>query len=547
MITQCCYSFLKYAATLVLLLVLGGMARAQQPFVTIWKTDNPGIAPDNQIVIPAFGNNFNIEWQEIGHPTNSGSAIGNNITTLIFPNSGIYRVRISPGAGTFHRIAFANSGDCRKLLGIEQWGDVAWSSMELAFYGCANLSITSTDIPNLSNVTKANLMFASCAILNGPDNIDDWDMATVTNMSRMFKDATAFNQPIGNWSTAAVTDMSFMFSNARSFNQSIGGWNMEGVTNVYGMFYNNPSFNQPIGDWNTAMVTQMGSMFLNATAFNQPLGDWNTASVVNMNSMFENATAFNQPIGAWNTGAVLTTERMFMDAIAFNQPIGNWNTASIVNMRRMFQNATSFNQPIGSWNVSQVTQFVSTFRSATAFNQSIGDWTLSNVVNLTDMLDGCGIDCNNYSATLIGWSNNPSTRDSLWLQATAMQYGNNAISARNYLIDSKNWHITGDAPSGEDCSLPVSVGTMPQHIPDCTLFPNPATTQVSVTLPAFVGKRVQIQIITLQGLIIEQRQVDVWQDGPLSFDLNHYPDGMYWITVQPEGGKRQVKKLVVAQ
>lgn len=444
--------------------------------------------------------------------------------------------------------------------------------MERAFYGCANLSITATDLPDLSGVTNTDQMFESCTILNGPDNIGDWNMATVTTMKAMFKEAIAFNQPIGNWNTAAVTNMNRLFSDARSFNQPIGdwntaavvdmgsmfedatafnqpigSWNTSAVTNMYGMFSRSSAFNQPIGDWNTAAVTLMGFMFSEARSFNQPIGDWNTAAVVNMSSMFSGATAFNQPIGGWNTSAVNLMDRMFFDARSFNQPIGDWNTAAVTNMMRMFQYTTAFNQPIGHWDVSQVRYLNSTFLNATAFNQSIGHWTLRNVVNMAGMLDNSGIDCGNYSATLIGWSDNPDTLDSLWLHATGMQYGTNAVSARNHLLNSKFWYITGDAASGEDCSLPVSVSTPLDPADAYTLFPNPATTQVSVDVPAFAGKSVLMQVITPQGVVVEQRHLEAWQPEPLAFDLSHYPSGIYWVAVQTDGQARLVKKLVVAR
>ena len=48
----------------------------------------------------------------------------------------------------------------------------------------------------------------------------NFDTRNVTDMSDMFYDARAFNQPL-NFDTRNVTDMSYMFYDARAFNQVV--------------------------------------------------------------------------------------------------------------------------------------------------------------------------------------------------------------------------------------------------------------------------------------------------------------------------------------
>ena len=173
------------------------------------------------------------------------------------------------------------------------------------------------------------------------------DTSMITNMSRMFEGAEAFNQPIGNWDVSKVTDMSGMFWSARAFNQPIGNWNVSKVTDMHLMFFYASAFNQPIGNWNTSNVTNMSGMFKFTDAFNQPIGDWDVSNVTDMSSMFHYAKAFNQPIGNWDVSNVTDMSRMFDCAEAFNQPIGNWDVSNVTDMHWMFKDASAFNQPIG--------------------------------------------------------------------------------------------------------------------------------------------------------------------------------------------------------
>jgi surface protein len=267
-------------------------------FITTWKTDNPGKSNRNQIIIPTIGDgyNYDVDW---GDGTSTTGLIGNAIHN--YSTVGTYTIKIK---GDFPRISFSRNfgkSDAQKLLSIEQWGDIKWTSMAGAFAGCANLVGNARDIPDLSKVE---------------------------NMEYMFLGAKNFNQNIGNWNVRNVTNMLCIFGAMDSFNQDIGNWNVGRVTNMVGAFFGASSFNQDLKNWNVSNVKDMNRMFFKATSFNQNIGKWNVSGVINMSNMFANDSAFNQDISRWNVSNVVIMDSMFYKAISFNQDLESWDVDS---------------------------------------------------------------------------------------------------------------------------------------------------------------------------------------------------------------------------
>ena len=385
-------------------------------FVTTWEVAAGSLG----ITIPTNGDftySYTVDW---GDGTDTTTHTGDASHT--YTAAGIYTVSI---AGTFPSIYFNYSGDRRKINTIKQWGDNPWKSMNLAFYGCENLTIEATaGNPDLSNVTDMSLMFAGADAFNqalgGWDvsNVTDmsfmfafatafnqvlsgWDVSNVTNMSAMFYFATAFNQALGGWDVSNVTNMSEMFRVADAFNQDIGGWDVSNVTDMERMFYGATAFNQDLGGWDVSNVTDMSAMFSGADAFNQDLGGWDVSNVTDMGSMFSGADAFNQPLNGWGgkTSNVTHMGSMFSGADAFNQPLSGWDVSNVTNMRYMFSGADAFNQVLSGWDVSNVTNMRYMFNRADAFNQPLGGWDVSNVTNMSHMFDGATA----FNQVLSGW------------------------------------------------------------------------------------------------------------------------------------------------
>lgn len=171
-----------------------------KPFITTWKTDNPGTSATNQIAIPTYADytyNYSIYWEDVSNAATHGTITeikGNK--TITFPKAGTYRVEIS---GDFPSIFFSDEGDKSKILTVSQWGDVAWESMNNAFAGCENLTVPAIDVAVLSSVTDMRGMFASATKFN--QSINHWDVSKVTNMVGIFYKVVASTNPsvIGMW------------------------------------------------------------------------------------------------------------------------------------------------------------------------------------------------------------------------------------------------------------------------------------------------------------------------------------------------------------
>lgn len=546
------------------------------------------ISTNTQIYLSAIGTNYKIYWEEVNNPSHNG--ILTNVTSsrfnpiLIDFGNGLspeaqYILKISDGNGNFSNME-STYGDTKKILEVKQWGHIKWKTMQGAFFDCINLNVTATDIPDLSLVSSSASMFYQCNNLIGNTsfeswntsnikdmsvmfagaflfnkNIGNWDTSMVTNMQGMFSGAVSFNQNIGNWDTSMVTNMTTVFGNATAFNQDIGNWNTSKVTNMWGTFANAISFNQDIGRWNTANVTNMYIMFEGATNFNQNIGNWNTSKVTNMSWMFKDAINFNQNIGNWNTSNVSRMDWMFFGATNFNQNIGNWNTAKVKYMSYMFGDASSFNQNIGNWNTSSVEDMYVMFDGAKSFNQNIENWDTSKVTNMQwmfsnassfdqslekwnlnkislieGMLRNTNISCHNYDKTLIGWANNINTPNNLhFTDNRNTTYSSQAGSnARNYLINTKGWTITGDSYN-PSCNL----ATNEPQSKKIKVYPNPAKDYILIDN---LKNNTDFEIYDMQGKLIKKEKYNN------QISLKNLSKGIYILKIPSENYSQ---KLIV--
>jgi surface protein len=382
-------------------------------FIFTIDTAQSGSSSDTFILPLGNGTfNFDIDWGDSIIESSTSSAD----LTHVYSAPGTYQIKIS---GTFPYIFFKNASDERKVLSVENLGNVGWSNFKDSFDRCSNLTSFTVGDANTAAVTNFSGMFVLCTSLNAGD-LDRLDVSGATTLRSMFLRCNAFNQYLGSWNTSNVTTMENMFIDCFPLNQDISSWD-------------------------TSNVVSMKRMFSSCAVFNQDIGVWDVSNVTDLTDMFANARAFNAPIGVWDVSKVQSMSGTFVGAESFNQDIGAWDTSSVTNMFNTFSRAESFNQDIGSWNTSNVTTMFNTFSRAQSFNQDISSWNIESVTNMRDMFEDffgpTAFSTANYDLLLVGWESQTENPNVLFHAHTAKYSAGAPATARAALI-ANGWTIT---------------------------------------------------------------------------------------------------------
>ena len=358
-------------------------------FVTTWEVETSPYVIHMPVEIHT-GATATIDWGD--GSTTDVSANGTQQHT--YATAGNYTVAITGGLG---RINLGESASADKLASLDQWGDIAWTTMKEAFRKATGMVYNATDAPDLSGVTSMQNMFRDAEKFDG--NLSGWNVSGVANMDGTFRGASVFDGDLSAWDTSGANDTRKMFQEATSFNGDISSWNTTGVAHMDSMFRDATAFNQTLSGWDVSGVANMASMLEGAAAFNGDLSGWNVSSVTDMFAMLSGATDFNGDLSGWNVSGVTDMAGMFWNAPKFNADISGWNVSAVTDMFGMFRDATAFNSDISGWNVSGVTDMEDMFRDATAFNSDISGWNVSSVTDMTQMLTGA----NGFSQNLGKW------------------------------------------------------------------------------------------------------------------------------------------------
>ncbi len=263
------------ATFLVALSLVCGKTKGEdkKPFITRWQ----GTAGQT-LRIPIVGTNFKIVVKKEGVTLLDETISVEKADTPYILNTvtdGEYIVEAGPQNVQYIQFVEdeAKRGSAEALLAVEQFGDVEWTTMFQAFYGCKNMTF------GLS--------------------IDKPDLSRVTDMSQMFRACLKFNEPIGNWDVSSVTKMVATFFNCPIFNQNLNDWDVSHVTTMSQIFRWCVKFNQPLDKWKVSNVTNMVAMFMSCREFAQTLSSWDVSNVTDMNLMFAGCDAYDEDLSGW--------------------------------------------------------------------------------------------------------------------------------------------------------------------------------------------------------------------------------------------------------
>ena len=146
---------------------------------------------------------------------------------------------------------------------LAQWQPQTIEELETAVNMWVNDNETALATYGEINTWDISLMDELDSMFGYPDFNDDisnWDVSNVTNMSYLFSGATSFNQDLSSWDVSNVESMGHIFFGATSFNQDLSSWDVSNVTNMYGSFWEAVNFNGDISSWDVSSVTSMRNM-----------------------------------------------------------------------------------------------------------------------------------------------------------------------------------------------------------------------------------------------------------------------------------------------
>lgn len=149
--------------------------------------------------------------------------------THTYASAGTHEISIT---GTLYGFKFGYMGDRAKIYELKSFGNMRLGNNTMYFAGCSNLTITATDILDLTGMTTLEYAFWACTSMTTVPSMNSWDVSGIENFDNTFDYTPLFDQAVGNWNTSSALSMIGTFFGAVSFDQDLSGWDYSNVLDM---------------------------------------------------------------------------------------------------------------------------------------------------------------------------------------------------------------------------------------------------------------------------------------------------------------------------
>ena len=232
-------------------------------------------------------------------------------------------------------------------------------------------SITSASFGSLFQPHSTAYLFGLCTNLTSV-NVDNLDMSFVTSALSMFASCKITSLDVSNWNLERLTIAASMFTGCGSLiTLDVSNWNVESLTNAGGMFYNCSNLETlDVSAWDTRNITNTSTMFYQCSKLETvDVSNWNVESLTNASRMFYGCSNLTQiDVSKWNiSNRMIYTDSMFYGCSNLTTlDVSNWNTSAVTDTSYMFNNC----------------QNLTTIYSSNKF-------VTTQITNSTDMFNNC--------------------------------------------------------------------------------------------------------------------------------------------------------------
>ena len=274
-----------------------------------------------------------------------------------------------------------------EIIGIENWDTSSATNMSGMFNQCEKL--TSLNISNwkTGQVVDMSSMFYGVHI-EEPLNLNKWDVSKVDTMLSMFRASRYTSIDISSWDTSNVVNFETMFMQCRAtelklpskFVRSIEGK----ITNMYRMFNQASVISLDVTEWDTQNINSLIGVFMMCVNLTEIKGieNWDTSKATNMNQLFYQCyklTSLN--ISGWETGQVTEMGNMFYGCESLTSlDLSGFDTSNVTTMTYMFYGCKKLTSlDLSNFNTSNVTNMGYIFANCDSLEQLKGNFILNNV------------------------------------------------------------------------------------------------------------------------------------------------------------------------